>query len=125
MADPAPLLLGFGDAVQSRQELLAGINHAQFGVRSRTERFGHGDTFARAQQAGIDEDADNSRPEGPRRSAAQTAESTPPERPQTTRSAGPTLFATCSSDRSMKASIVQFLGLRQTRSRKLPRMSGP
>ena len=59
------------------------------------------------------------------RRAAQTAESTPPERPQTTRSDGPTLRTICSSDRSMNAPIVQFRGFWQIRSRKLPRISEP
>ena len=52
------------------------------------------DSLARAEQAVIDEDADH--PSGPAPSpsrAAATAESTPPERPQTTRSVGPTCVA--------------------------------
>ena len=59
------------------------------------------------------------------RSAAQTAESTPPESPQTTRSAGPTRRRISATDRSMNAPIVQVLGFAQIRSRKLPRISEP
>ena len=59
------------------------------------------------------------------RMAAHTAESTPPESPQTTRSSGPTRRLISVTDRSMNAPIVHVFGFAQIRSRKFPRINEP
>ena len=63
--------------------------HAELGDECGPERLGHRCPLAQPEQPVVDEHAHDPGPEGLASRAAQTAESTPPDSPQTTRSFGP------------------------------------
>ena len=89
VADSPPLFLRVDHATQGLEKSVGRIDHAELGLGARAERRATDARSPCRKQPRIDEHADHPRPESPGEQAAQTAESTPPDNPQTTRCVGP------------------------------------
>ena len=94
------------------EKSLGRVDHPQLGARcaSRTPRRPTSRSPSRSSPVSTNTQTTRG-PSALARRAAQTAESTPPDSPQTTRSSGPTRRLISDSERSMNASIVQVRGL--------------